>query len=510
MKKSLYARVAAVCLAAVLAFTLAVPGLAVAAPALQPAMQISASPLAPKAVNVTRGSIGLKYVAVAKAHRYEVQYSLRADFHGTKKATKYKTWNLRGLEDATTYYIRFRALNREGASISGWSGTLKARTLAFFPGEFTSIKVKRGQDKITVSWNKTTHTTHYSVKVADNLAMTRNVRTFRNIKGTSYTVDNLSNGSRSAMPNFIRFYAHNKEAKTRKSKRYTVYAAAPKVAGTEKLSVASYNLLCALCKGDPGVNPPAWTTRVNTIMKTISAKKPDILLLQEASNYKVPGTKRTQSMVDFRKRLKKAGYAMDRSPEKLGSSHYSNRIGYNSKKYKLVKKGTFALPTAKGANKRGAAWALLKSRKTGKQFYALSFHVDPKIPLSGKGSKAETMQTIDRKLGARNKKHLPVLIAGDMNSDYYQLPSNTPHETMMDLGWTDAASSASKKNYRYSTFNGYHKKQETSWSRIDYIFTKNVHGTLSYENVVDVDKKGRLRSVPGSDHNMVLARVKLP
>ena len=312
------------------------------------------------------------------------------------------------------------------------------------------------------------------------------------------------------MPNFIRVYAHNKEAKTRTSKRYTAFAAAPKIAGTEKLSVASYNLLCALCKGRPGVKCAAWTTRVNTIMKTISAKKPDILLLQEASNYKVPGTKRTQSMVDFRKRLKKAGYALDRSPEKLGSSHYSNRIAYNSKKYKLVKKGTFALPTAKGANKRGAAWALLKSRKSGKQFYALSFHVDPKIPLSGKGSKAETMRLIDRKLGARNSKNRPVLIAGDMNSHYYQRPSNVPHETMMELGWTDAASSASKKNFGYSTFNGYHKRQASSWSRIDYIFTKNINGTLSYENVVDVDKKGRLRSVPGSDHNMVLAKVRLP
>ncbi|MFT4469756.1 endonuclease/exonuclease/phosphatase family protein [Arthrobacter sulfonylureivorans] len=493
-----------------MAFVASVPGTALAASAAQPAVSVSPSPPAPKAVKITRGSIGLQYVAIVNAHRYTVRYSTRSDFRDSSVVTKYKTWNLRGLKDATTYYIQFQALNRDGKPVSGWSGTLKARTLAFFPGEFSSIKIKRGQDKITVSWNKTAHTTHYSVKVADNLAMTRHVRTFRDIKGTSFTVDRLSHGSRSGMPNFVRIYAHNKDAKTRTSKRYTTFAAAPKVKGTEKLSVASYNLLCALCKGDPGANPPAWTTRVTTIMKTISAKKPDVLLLQEASNYKVPGTKKTQSMVDFRKRLKKAGYTMDRAPEKLGSSHYSNRIAYNSKKYKLVKKGTFALPTAEGANKRGAAWAVLKSRKSGKQFYALSFHVDPKIPLSGKGSKTETMRLIDRKLDARNTKNLPVLIGGDMNSHYYQRPSNMPHETMMGLGWTDAASSAVKKNFAYSTFNGYHKRMETSWSRIDYIFTKNIRGTLSYENVVDVDKTGRLRSVPGSDHNMVLAKVKLP
>lgn len=470
----------------------------------------SAALAAPKVTKKTRVSIEIGWPAYSGAHHYDVRYGTRADLSDAKTVEKYASRTLTGLKNATTYFVQYRAvLGKRGShTYTGWSQTLKASTLAYNPGQFTSLKAKGGPDSIKVTWNRTKHTTHYSVKVADDLKMTRNVRTFHNIKGTSFTITNVSNGSRSGMPNFIRVYAHNKNLESRDSARLTAYAGAPKVSGKEAVSVASWNLLCAICKGDPGTNPPAWSKRIGTIEKTIKAKKPDVLLLQESTNYKVPDTKSTKSITDLAKRLKKAGYALDRKPEKIGTKHYSNRIAYSTKKFKLVKRGIFALPAARGSNKRGAAWALLKSKKTGKQFYAVSFHVDPNIPLTGKKSKAGTMKRIDTKMKSLNKKNLPILSGGDMNSDYYLLPSNIPHEMMMDLGWTDAASSAKKTDYLYSTFNGF-SKMNTSWGRIDYIFTKGVQGTVSYENVLDIDRKGRLKSVPGSDHNMVLAKVKL-
>ena len=508
MNNSLYRRAAAACLAAAtLTAAFVTPLPAFATPAVQPAAAAT-SVAAPQVVRTSRVSFDLKWPTRSGAHHYQVRYSTRSDFKGAKPLDKFNSRNIGGLKNATTYFIQYRAVTREGRGLTNWSRTLKATTLAYFPGEFRSIKTKGGQDSITVSWTKTAHTTHYSIKIADDLDMKRNTRTFRNIRGTSFTIPDVSNGSRSAMPNFIRVQAHNKNVKTRTSKRYTAYAAAPKVAGKEQLSVATWNLLCAICKGDPGTNPPKWTKRVGTLEDTIKSKRPDVLLLQEAKNYKLPGTS-TKSMDGFAKRLKKAGYALDRKPEKVGTGHYSNRVAYNTQKFKLVKKGSFALPKAKGANKRGAVWTLLKSKKTGKQVYAVSYHVDPNIPLTGKNSKADTMKRIDAKMASLNKKKLPVIIGGDANTDYYQLPSNAPHETMMALGWTDAASSAKKTDYMYSTFNGY-SRMNKSWSRIDYIFTKGIQGTVSYENVLDVDGKGRLRSIPGSDHNMVLAKVKLP
>lgn len=507
MRTSLYRGATAVCFAAATAATAFLASApAFATQVVQPA---AIPPKAPQVVDTSRVSFDLKWPDYPGADHYEVRYGSRSDFADAQTVAKYRSRNIGGLNDATTYYLQYRAVTREGQGLTGWSETLKAATLAYFPGQFTSIKIKGGQDSITVSWNPTAYTTHYSVKIADDLDMKRNARTFRNIKGSSYTIPNVSNRSRSAMPNFIRVYAHNKDAATRTSKRYTAYAAAPRVAGKEQVSVASWNVLCAVCKGDPGTNPPKWTKRIGILEKTIRSKRPDILLLQEAKNYKVPGASSTNSMDDLAKRLKKAGYALDRKPEKTGTDHYSNRIAYSTEKFKLVKKGTFALPKAKGANKRGATWVLLKSKETGSQFYALSYHVDPNIPLTGKNSKADTMKRIDAKMASLNKKNLPVIVGGDANTDYYQLPSNAPHETMMALGWTDAASSAKKTNYMYSTFNGYHNLNK-SWGRIDYIFTKGIQGTVSYENVLDVDSKGRLRSTPGSDHNMIVAKVKLP
>jgi len=509
MKAAFHRRAAAVCLAAATlgaAFVAPVPAFAM--PAVQ-AEAVAAPPKAPQVIDRSRVSFDLKWPDYSGADHYVVRYGTRSDFTGAKTVTKFTSRNIGGLANATMYYIQYRPVNGAGDALTGWSGTLKATTLAYHPGKFTSIKAKGGQDSITVSWSKPAHATHYSVKIADDLKMTRNVRTFDNIKGTTYTIRNVPNGSRSAMPNFIRVYAHNKGFETRQSQRVTAYAGAPKASGKEQVSVASWNVLCAICKGDPGTNPPRWTKRAGILEKTIKSKRPDVLLLQEAKNYKVPGAESTKSMDDFAKRLKKAGYALDRKPEKPGSDHYSNRIAYSTKKFKLVKKGTFSLPKAEGENKRGAVWTLLKSRTTGRQFYAVSYHVDPNIPLTGKNSKADTMKRIDAKMASLNKKKLPVIIGGDANTDYYQLPSNAPHETMMALGWTDAASSAKKTNYMYSTFNGYHR-QIKSWSRIDYIFTKGIKGTVSYENVLNVDSKGRLRSTPGSDHNMILAKVKLP
>jgi GH18 family chitinase len=88
-------------------------------------------------------------------------------------------------------------------------------------------------------------------------------------------------------------------------------------------------------------------------------------------------------------------------------------------------------------------------------------------------------------------------------------PSNLPHEAMIKAGWTNAASSAAKTDFLYPTTNSYKKQQKSTSGRIDYIFTKNIAGTVSYENVLDIDRSGRLCSTPGSDHNMVLAKVKL-
>jgi endonuclease/exonuclease/phosphatase family metal-dependent hydrolase len=483
-----------------------------AAVAAEPDTALTAETLAaPRLAKAAQTGLTLSWPDYPNAGKYEVRYGKRADFSDATIVERKESRYIGGLTNATTYYLQYRAVvpgtgKHAKYTRTAWSATLKARTLAAYPGPFSFITTEGGQDSITVAWSKTSNTTKYSVVVADNLAMTLRPRTFTGITETSFTVRNLTHGSRSSMPTFIRVYAHNKDFTTRESPRQTAYAAPPAVSGSETLTAASYNLLCAVCDG--GGEAPAWSKRIPKIMNSIKSRQPDVLLLQEGLNVRIPGTN-TLSMVNMRTRLKNSGYVLDRAPEKPGTAQYWNRIAYKENKYALLRKGSFTMPTPAGQRQRGAVWVQLKSRATGKKFYAVSYHIAPVLPLQGSNSRTSGMKRINAQMGKINAAGLPVVAGGDMNTHFYQLPSNTPHEAMIRAGWTDAGSSAAKTDFFYSTLNAYKKQQPQHLGRIDYIFTKNVRGTVSYENVLDVDSAGVLQSLPGSDHNMVLARMRL-
>ncbi|GAA3686804.1 hypothetical protein GCM10023081_25120 [Arthrobacter ginkgonis] len=505
MKTSLLRRAAA----AALALGLASPVSAL--PAASTAMAQTAALAAPKTASVTTTSVNLSWPGYAGAHHYEVRHSTSPAFTNAAVEKKYDSRNVGGLDNATTYYVQYRALIQVGRDTyrsTDWSNTLKVTTEARFPGEFTSLKYTGGQDSVTVRWNKTAYTTHYTVVVADDHNMTRNKRTFTNVTGTSLTIRNLSQGSRSGYATFVKVSAHNKTFKKRTSQRLTAYASAPKIAGTETVKMATQNLLCSTCTV-PGKKFASWNTRVKIHLATVKAQNPDVLILNEAWNQPIPGTKKTRSMDGFSAGLKKQGYALDTKLEKAGQTAIPNRVAYKSAKYKLVTKGSFKLPTAKGENQRTAAWALLKSRKTGKQFYAVSTHVSVDLPQTGAKSKKSSAELVVKKMAAINKKNLPMVLGGDMNSSFYQQP-NAPHTTFVHAGWTDTASSAKRTNYLYPTTHfGTGKKLEQTYGRIDYLFTKNISGTVSYKNVVTV-KGGKVVSNHGSDHTMVTATAKLP
>lgn len=497
-----------VLLAATLTFGICAPAAASA-----PVSSEQNQKLAAAAVNgKSTSSILLEWPAYPMANRYEVRFSVRADFTDATIVEKVNSRTVSTLKDGTKYYFQYRALLRAPGTPAGtydrseWSATSSATTNALFPGAFTSVKAPGGADSLNVRWNKTANTTHYTVTVADDHAMKRNKRVFTNIKSTSFTVKKLTHGSRSGMPTFVQVQAHNKGFKTRTSSRITAYAAAPKVVGTELVSIGSQNLLCASCVPS-GPKRAHWKTRVKIHMDTIKNEKLDVILLQEALNQNIPGSK-TKTMDDLGKRLKSLGYALDRTPEKGGPNQMVNRVAYNSSKYQALKRGTFALPAAKGGGVRGAAWVLLKSKKTGKQFYVASVHIDPKLPQSGKVSKDSNAALINKQMTKINKKNLPVVVGGDFNSSFYAVP-NTPHQQLMKSGWTDAASSASRTNYmRATTSKGTGSTMGSTYGRIDYVFTKNIAGTVSYKNVVKF-KGNKIVSKHGSDHHMVVAKVKL-
>ncbi|GAA1496296.1 hypothetical protein [Paeniglutamicibacter kerguelensis] len=499
----------------ILAAALAIGAVSVPATAAEISTAVQVKTLSTASISkVTSGSIDLSWPTVSGAWSYEVRYSDRTDFQNARVEEKFNSRTIRGLDNATTYYFQYRTLTRGPGAKSGtysykrsaWSETTSATTKALFPGNFTSVKASGGTDSLKVRWNKTSNTTHYTVTVADDVNLTKNKRVFRNIKGTSYTVKNLSNGSRSGMPTFVQVQAHNKGFETRTARRFTAYAAAPKLSSGETVKVASQNLMCGTCIV-PGAKRAHWNTRVKIHLATIKAENPDVILIQEGLNQNLPGSK-TKTMEGLDKKLKGQGYALDRKPEKAGSNQYSNRVAYKKTKFKAVKKGTFKIPNAKGEERRGAAWVLLESKKTGKRFYAVSVHVSPKLPQTGKVSMESSAKLINEKLASINKKKLPIVTGGDFNSSYYDGP-NSPQTTLVKAGWTDAASSAKRTNYmRATTSQGTGSMMASTYGRIDYIMTKYIKGTVSYKNVVTT-KKNKIVSLHGSDHHMVVAKIRI-
>ncbi|MFF5790742.1 hypothetical protein ACFY5D_01705 [Paeniglutamicibacter sp. NPDC012692] len=490
---------------------------AVSAPAMateiSSAVQVNALSR-PNISGVTSGSVNLSWPTHEGDHSYEVRYSVRPDFNDAKMEVKFDSRTIRGLADGTKYYFQYRVRTHVPKTPSGvyersaWSATSSATTDALFPNAFSSVKTTGGVDSINVRWSKTTNTTHYTVIVADDVSLKENKRVFTNIKGTSFTVNDLNNGSRSGMPTFVQVQAHNKGFHTRSARRITAYPAAPKLSGCEAVTIASQNLMCATCIV-PGAKRAHWNTRVKIHMDTIKAEKPDVILIQEGLNQHIPGSKtKAKSMEDLAKRLKAQGYVLERKPEKPGSKQYSNRVAYKKAEFKALKHGVFRIPNAKGEDRRGAAWVLLQSKKTGKQFYAVSVHISPKLPQTGNVSMASSAELINAKLATINKKSLPIVTGGDFNSSYYDSP-NSPHTTLVKAGWTDAASSAKRTNYmRATTSQGTGSKMALTYGRIDYIMTKNISGTVSYKNVVST-KNNRIVSQHGSDHHMVVAKIKI-
>jgi hypothetical protein len=206
----------------------------------------------------------------------------------------------------------------------------------------------------------------------------------------------------------------------------------------------------------------------------------------------------------FAAALSANGYGLDRRLEPNGANGAANRIAFKTAKYTKVRAGSFPLP----GERRITSWVLLKSRKTGKQFYAVSAHVSPTLPVTGKVSRTSSAEVINARMNALNTGKLPVLMGGDMNVSQNAAATSSPHAVFIRHGWTDMASAPRRAMADYPTSNGLRKAVEPTWGRIDYLYTRHVGGPVAYRNVVSVSK-GRITSRHGSDHNLIVADTRL-
>jgi endonuclease/exonuclease/phosphatase family metal-dependent hydrolase len=172
-------------------------------------------------------------------------------------------------------------------------------------------------------------------------------------------------------------------------------------------------------------------------------------------------------------------------------------IFYDTTKLKLLEHSTFWLSDTPetvsvgwdAALERICTYGLFENIESRKQIYVLNTHYDH----IGKLARVNSSKLLSEKIGALNRKNIPIILMGDFNS--------TPEEEAIKILAHDLVDGGATGIYGpLGTFNAFDKKAVLE-DRIDFIFYKDML-IESYRNIDDKMKNGNWVS----DHLPVLIK----
>ena len=165
--------------------------------------------------------------------------------------------------------------------------------------------------------------------------------------------------------------------------------------------------------------------------------------------------------------------------------------------------------------RRRAAYAVLADRASGKRFFVVSAHLDARHSTntttehSYEALRASQAKAVLARVNQLNTAHLPVVLAGDLNTWQNNKAGYGAHDALIASGYYDTAAALTQVNVRYTTLNAFARTilaNASGWgARLDVITVKGVTGAARFENVMKVTDTNR-----PSDHNMVVADIRLP
>lgn len=276
-----------------------------------------------------------------------------------------------------------------------------------------------------------------------------------------------------------------------------------------------------------------WASRLPAVADQIRSEGLDVVGIQEASaSAKHTVTHRSQyrdivAALGSPYRLTNsqrhcAGSGVGARCRNGGSS--SDRIIYNSDRLKLLAQGARKLDgrSAGSGSGRYVVWARFRDLRTGKVFYFFSTHLEP-----GKSSGTRRRQAaiIVNEVNARNTKHLPTILVGDLGASKFG--NNAAHGVLTGAGFLDPLVNTSNYhgsktpvaklvNTRLNSLNNFRAAPVTKGgfpigSYLDYILVRGGTFDLAeWKTVVNVDSRGRFKGVIPSDHNLVKLTLSLP
>ncbi|GAA1437212.1 hypothetical protein GCM10009616_38540 [Microlunatus lacustris] len=317
-----------------------------------------------------------------------------------------------------------------------------------------------------------------------------------------------------------------------------VAPAVPAATGTA-LRVANFNVRTARASSDK----QTWMQRVPAVAKSILEYRPDVAALQELGPGRADGQtgsttglpRQTDSLLTELARQGGSRYQLTQTtpyvPSGTTAGTQGMRILYDSSKYTMISPCSnttdgraysaacaIVLPLRAGDaenHRRKSVWARFASKATGEKFYFVSVHLDSRsdanltVDKTYDALRGEQAKTTIAALDKLNTTGDPVILGGDLNTWQNDTAGNTAHEVLVSAGYYDTAAATTQVKSRWTTMNGFKTTLadpgNTFQARLDAVLTQGITGAAYFENVFK--NPDDLRP---SDHNMVVADVRLP
>lgn len=271
----------------------------------------------------------------------------------------------------------------------------------------------------------------------------------------------------------------------------------------------TYNIKEATLDGvmEGGHRVAPWTTaRKPAAVRLIRRADPDVIGIQEGAA--MVGHVR---QVDTLRRALGSTYALAHT-EAAPWQRHTRRTGV----YILYKRSVYKALGHGGhwslGDRRSAAHQVLRNRQSGAKFLFVSTHLWHSGGRAGDMQRrAETQRLVSKANAAASRRGIPVVYAGDFNSDPFKKHVfNAPAQVMAQHHVADSFKLArARANASYNTANGYRRRPPRDGARIDYVYAPQGVQVLSWKLIMRL-RHGRFIGVIPSDHNPVVVTLAVP
>jgi endonuclease/exonuclease/phosphatase family metal-dependent hydrolase len=159
-----------------------------------------------------------------------------------------------------------------------------------------------------------------------------------------------------------------------------------------------------------------------------------------------------------------------------------------------------------GSTVRIAAYAKFKDLASGQEFWFVSVHFDHGNDATTDALRGDQAKAVADYMATLNTQGLPVIVGGDYNSSQLSTGHDAPHNALLQAGYYNTAAAATRVNMQFNSVNNYTAQSPSPYgfgSFYDTIMTLGMPGAVRFEQVMT-------GSPWPSDHNLVLADLKLP